>query len=47
MTPGDVSQAFSMRNEQGGANTLADDENWMTINDHVLLSAGDNDCVCT
>lgn len=44
---GGVSQAFSVRNEAGGTNRLAKYENWMTINGHVLLSAGDNDCVHT
>lgn len=44
---GGVSQAFSVRNEPGGTNRLAKYENWVTINGHVLLSAGDNDCVCT
>lgn len=45
MAVGDVSQAFSVRNELGGANRLAKYENWMTINGYVLLSAEDNDCV--
>ena len=44
---GDVSQAFSVRNEQGGTNRLAKYENWITINGYVLLSAEDNDCVRT
>lgn len=47
MAVGDVSQTFSVRNEQGGTNRLAKYENWMTINGYVLLSAEDNDCVCT
>lgn len=47
MAVGDVSQVFSVRNEQGGTNRLAKYENWMTINGHVLLSAEDNHCVRT
>lgn len=47
MAVGDVSQAFSVRNEQGGTNRLAKYENWITINGYVLLSAEDNDCVRT
>lgn len=43
----DVSQAFSVRNELDGTNRLARYENWMTISGYVLLSAEDNDCVCT
>lgn len=46
MTEGDVSQAFSVRDEHGGTNRLAKYENWMTINGYVLLSAEDNDSVC-
>lgn len=40
---GEVSQVFSVRNEQGGTNRLAKYEHWMTINDYVLLSAEDED----
>lgn len=35
MVVGDVSQAFSVRNEPGGANRLAKYEKWMTINGRV------------
>ena len=45
MAVGDVSQAFSVRNEQGGTNRLAKYENWMTINGEVLLRPRDNDCM--
>ena len=37
MAVGDVSQAFSVRNEQGDTNRLAKYENWMTINGCVLI----------
>lgn len=35
MVVGDVSQAFSVRNEPGGTNRLAKYEKWMTINGRV------------